>query len=113
MATIKMNALWDFQGYGRMYRERFIAKYEISQLYSPVSLILSMRNKWCKIRSNDANIINMVKIASILLQKFLFLFSFYLSPVILFIFIHLFYNLSHLVYFQLYFIYIEILFTFI
>ena len=30
MVTITINAFWDFQGYGRIYRERFTAKYEFS-----------------------------------------------------------------------------------
>ena len=59
MTTIKIKAFWDFQGYGRIYRESFITKYAFFQLYSPVSLILYML-KWWKIRSNDAKISNFV-----------------------------------------------------
>ena len=85
MTTIKIKAFWDFQGYGRIYRESFIAKYAFSQLYSPVSLILYML-KWCKIRSNDAKISNFVT---------------GLFICILSLFIHLFYNLSYFSIFSL------------
>ena len=55
-----------------------------------------------------------VKTHSIHIQVcYLYFVSFYLSPFILFIFIHLLYNLSHLLYIQSYFIYIVILFKFI
>ena len=40
IASIKINALCDFLGYGRIYRESVIAEHNFSQLYSPVSVIL-------------------------------------------------------------------------